>query len=286
MIICVVGPTGVGKTRLSEMLAKKYDGIIVNADAMQVYQEMNIGTAKYKKEEDLGNEHYLFNIVSPSQNYTVYDYQKDLRKILEEKKDRNIILVGGTGLYVKAGLYNYEFEERTTAETFDNLSNRELYELLKVRGRLDDTIHINNRKRMVSRLNSNSNHSLKNELLYPNTLFIGLTNKRESLYHNIDLRVDKMIEEGLIEEVKGLYSKYGHTKALDTGIGYKEVIEYLEGNIELDKAIELIKARSRRYAKRQYTWFNNQMSIEWFDVDLQKFENTIEEVERYIDEHM
>ncbi len=282
MIICVVGPTAVGKTKLSEELALKYDGIVVNSDAMQVYKELNIGTAKYTEEESSGKTHYLFDIASPKDVYTVYDYQKDLRSIISKNKDKNIIIVGGTGLYLKAGLYNYEFTERV-AKSYDGYTNQELYELLKQKGDLDE-IHINNRKRMISRLNSSGNNHLKDELLYKDVYFIGLTTDRNNLYDRINKRVDVMIEDGLIDEVKTLYEKYGKTKALATGIGYKEIIDYLDGKITLEEATDLIKQRSRKYAKRQYTWFNHQMNVKWFQTDYQNFDNTIKEVINYIDE--
>lgn len=281
MILCILGPTGVGKTKLSEELSLKYDAIVVNCDAMQVYKEMNIGTAKLKKEENLGQKHYLFDIVSPSDQYTVYDYQKDVRQIIDNNIDKTIILVGGTGLYLKAGLYNYEFSERKT-QTYDEYSNEELYNLLKDRNELND-IHINNRRRMISRLNSSGNNSLKDELLYKDVKFIGLTTNREKLNKIIDKRVDKMMEEGLLEEVKILYSKYGQTKALKTGIGYKELILYLKGLTTLEESVRLIKLKSRKYAKRQYTWINHQMNIKWIDVDYENFNNTIKDAIEYIE---
>lgn len=283
MIICITGPTGVGKTLLSEILAEKYEAIVVNADAMQVYKELNIGTAKVTKEEMSSQKHFLFDIKNPDENYTVYDYQKDARKIFDEYKNKNIILVGGTGLYIKAALYNYEFEERDN-ENYDEFTNEELYEMLKKENKLDD-IHINNRKRMISRLNSTGNNNLKNELLYPDVKFIGLTTDRETLYNKINKRVDVMIENGLLEEVKSVYAKYGKTKALNTGIGYKEIIEHLNGNISLEDSIELIKTKSRKYAKRQYTWFNNQMDIKWFQTDYKNFENTVKEVTNFIEKN-
>lgn len=281
MIICVLGPTGVGKTKLSEELSLKYDAIIVNADAMQVYREMNIGTAKYTENEDLGQEHFLFDIVAPNEDYTVYDYQKDLRQLLKTYKDRNVILVGGTGLYVKAGLYNYEFTERET-KTYEEYTNEELYEMLKERGDAGD-VHINNRRRMISRLNSNGHHSKKDELLFNDVYFVGLTTDRENLYKRIDARVDEMLKEGLLEEVTDLYKTYGLTKAMRTGIGYKELVCYLKGLMTSEEAVRLIKQRSRKYAKRQYTWFNHQMDVKWFDVNYENFSETIEEVERYIE---
>ena len=278
MIICVLGPTGVGKTKVSEYLSKKYDGVVINADAMQVYKELNIGTAKIKKEEMSSKKHYLFDIKKPNEFYSVYYYQKDSRKIIEENKDKNIIIVGGTGLYVKACLYNYEFDEIIKRNTYDDYTNEELYQLLEKMGKLDE-VHINNRKRMISKLNSSPNNNGKNELLYDNVVMIGLTSDRKKLYDRIDKRVDEMINEGLVDEVKRLYDKYGNTKSLTTGIGYKEIINYLDGLITLDDAIELIKSRSRKYAKRQYTWFNNQMNLKWFNIE----EDTFDDIVKYID---
>ena len=281
MIIVISGPTGTGKTKLSEVLSTKYNLPIVNADSMQVYKNLDIGTAKVTKEEKNDMPHYLFDIKSPDENYTVYDYQKDVRKILENNKD--IILVGGTGLYIKAALYNYEFEEKEKDLSLEELSNDELYEMLLKRN--IKNIHKNNRQRMISYLNSSGNNNLKDELLYDDAVFIGLTTNRETLYKRIDDRVDKMVDDGLLDEVKSVYHKYGKTKALSTGIGYKEIISFLDGDISLDEAIEKIKTNSRHYAKRQYTWFNNQMNIKWFDVDYNDFNNTIKDVEDYIEEN-
>lgn len=281
MIICVLGPTGVGKTRLSEILAVKYNAIIINADAMQVYKELNIGTAKITKEEIQDVEHYLFDIKEPYEDYSVYDYQKDVRKILDNNKNKNVILVGGTGLYVKAALYNYEFSEVTTKNEYEDYTNEELYDMLKQQNRADG-VHVNNRRRLISKLNSSNNNNLKNELLYDKVIFIGLTTDRAKLYEIINHRVDKMVKDGLLEEVKRLYNRYGKVKSLSTGIGYKELIEYLDGYISLDEAIDKIKSRSRKYAKRQYTWFNNQMNITWFNTDYDNFDNTINEVDGYI----
>ena len=278
MIIVITGPTGVGKTRLSEELSSKYHMPIINSDSMQVYKELNIGTAKIKDEEKNNMPHYLFDIKNPDENYTVFDYQKDIRKILENNK--NVILVGGTGLYIKAALYNYEFEERETNEEYNDFTNEELYQKLLSRG--INNIHKNNRQRMISALNSNGNNNLKDELLYDDVYFIGLTTDRKELYKIIDDRVDQMIEEGLVEEVKSLYKKYGKTKSLMTGIGYKEIISFLDGEITLEEAIKKIKTNSRHYAKRQYTWFNNQMNIKWFNIDYLDFDNTIKDVENYI----
>lgn len=283
MLIVITGPTGVGKTKLSIELAKKYNGIVVNADSMQVYKDLNIGTAKIKEEEKEKIPHLLFDIVSPTEMYTVYDYQKDLRKILNDYKDRNIIIIGGTGLYIKAGLYDYEFKEEEKNNSFDKLSNDELYE--KVKEKYPNTdVHINNRKRLVRLLNKENDSNNGNNLLY-DVIFIGLTTDRDTLYERINSRVDKMFEEGLLEEVKNLYDRKIYGKAISTGIGYKELYDYFDGKISLNEAKNLIKQRSRHYAKRQYTWFNNQMRINWFKVNFYDFDKTISEVEDFIDKN-
>lgn len=283
MILAIVGPTGVGKTRLSIELAKKYNAIIINCDAMQVYQGMDIGTAKIKKSEKEGIPHYLFDIKDVTDNYTVYDYQKDARKIIEAHKDQNIIFVGGTGLYLKAALYSYEFnEENTTTNEYEELTNDELYNLALKK---DPTmnIHKNNRKRLVRFLNKETIGIPTSKPLY-NATYIGLTCERSLLYERINNRVDEMFHKGLLDEVKSFYDKKINSKALSTAIGYKELFAYFNGEITLDEAKDLIKKNSRHYAKRQYTWFNNQMNITWFNVDFNNFNNTIKEVEKYINE--
>ena len=284
MIYVVCGPTGVGKTKLSVMLAKKYNGIVVNADSMQVYKYLDIGTAKVTESEKEGVPHLLFDIVKPNELYTVFDYQRDLRKVIEENKDKNIILVGGSGLYIKAGLYDYKFAlEEEKQNTYDDLDNETLYKMVK---ELDENtdIHINNRKRLIRRLNQKCVSSEGNKLLY-DAIFIGLTTSRDKLYERINKRVDEMIDDGLIDEVKSLYDKNIRSKAIMTGIGYKELYDYFDSKISLEEAIDLIKKRSRHYAKRQYTWFNNQMDIKWFDVDFNNFDNTYKSVVKYIEEN-
>ena len=282
MILAIVGPTGVGKTKLSIELAKKYHAIIMNCDAMQVYKGMNIGTAKIKEDEKEGIPHYLFDIKDVSDNYTVYDYQKEARKFIEENKDKNIIFVGGSGLYLKAALYNYEFQENDkTTNTYDDLSNEELYErALKKDPNMN--IHKNNRKRLVRFLNKETIDIPTSKPLY-DAIYIGLTCDRETLYEKINKRVDKMFEDGLIDEVKSFYDKKINSKAIQTAIGYKELYKYFDGEISLEEAKDLIKKNSRHYAKRQYTWFNNQMNITWFNVDFNNFNKTIEKVIKFIE---
>ena len=234
MIYVIAGPTGVGKTKLSIMLAKKTNGIIINADSMQVYKELNIGTAKIKEEEKEGISHYLFDIKSISEDYNAFHYQQEGRQLLEKYKDKNIIIVGGTGLYIKALLYDYKFEDKGNI-------NKPLY----------------------------------------NFKMIGLTRDRNDLYKLINDRVDLMIKEGLLEEAKELYEKYPNSRSLNAAIGYKELFEYFKGNTSLEEAIEKIKQNSRHYAKRQYTFFNNQFSnIKWYNIDEISFEDIVDDILR------
>ncbi len=281
MIVVICGPTGVGKTKLSIELAKKYNGIVINADAMQVYKDLNIGTAKIKEEEKENIPHFLFNICDVSKNYTVYDYQQDLRKIIKKYKDKNIFLVGGSGLYIKAGLFDYQFEEEKTKIDFSSFTNEELYQMaLKKNNNMN--IHINNRRRLERYLSKKETTKLGNNILYNNVYFIGLTTDRKNLYNIINKRVDKMIEDGLIDEVKNFYDNKIFTKSLNTGIGYKELYKYFNNEISLNEAIELIKKNTRHYAKRQYTFFNNQLPVKWFEVDFNDFNKTIKTVIEYI----
>ncbi|MBR1416377.1 MAG: tRNA (adenosine(37)-N6)-dimethylallyltransferase MiaA [Bacilli bacterium] len=280
MILSIVGPTGVGKTKLSIELAKRFNAIIINNDAMQVYKYLNIGTAKPTLEEKEGIKHYLLDFVDPTINYTVYDYQKDVRKIINDNKDKNIIFVGGTGLYLKAALFDYRFEEETTNNNYEDLSNEELYNLALQKDK-KMLIHKNNRQRLIRFLNKENSVVVEPKLLYP-TIFIGLTTDRNNLYKRINDRVDSMIKNGLIDEVKQLYDNKINSKAINTAIGYKELYKYFNKEISLDEAIELIKKNSRHYAKRQYTWFNNQMNIKWFNTNYNDFNKTIYEVLDYI----
>ena len=282
MIICVVGPTAVGKTKLSVELAKKYNGVVINCDVMQVYKDLNIGTAKASKEEQEGIKHELLDFVSVTDDYTVFDYQKDARRLIEEYKDRNIIFVGGTGLYLRAALYDYQFkEEKKNYNSYDELSNDEVYQLALKKDKTIN-IHPNNRQRLVRFLNMDDNVKTDSKELYK-AVYIGLTTNRDELYERIDNRVDKMIKEGLIEEVKTFYDKNIRCKSLMTGIGYKELYDYFDKKYSLDEAIDLIKKNSRHYAKRQYTYFNHQLPVEWFQTDYSNFDNTVQEVFNYIE---
>lgn len=281
MILAIIGPTAVGKTKLSIELAKKYNAIIINCDAMQVYQGLDIGTAKATLEEQEGIPHELLDFVPVTQNYTVYDYQKDARKLLEKYQGRNIIFVGGTGLYLKSALYDYRFYEETTTNSYDNLTNEELYNLALAKDK-NMNIHPNNRKRLVRFLNKKVQECVEPKPLY-NFKIIGLTTSRDILYDKINKRVDVMFQSGLLTEVKSFYDQGIHSKALETGIGYKELYQYFDNKITIDEAKDLIKKNSRHYAKRQYTFFNHQLDVKWFNTNYEDFSKTIKEVENYIE---
>lgn len=285
-IIVILGPTAVGKTKLSVELAKKIDAEIINGDSMQVYKGMNIGTAKITTKEKENIPHHLFDIVDTSINYTIYDYQRDCRTLIKEilSRGKKVIIVGGTGLYIKAALYNYIFKKQTTSNNYDNLTNMEI--LAKINEhKVKTEIHPNNRKRLVRLLNKLENNEeptfQKDELLY-DASFIALTTPRENLYNKINNRVDEMFKNNLLEEVNSLKNKYNDSKALQSAIGYKEFIPYFNKEISIEEVKENIKKNSRHYAKRQYTFFIHQFNATWFETDYNNFENTVNEVYSYI----
>jgi len=283
MILAIVGPTGVGKTKLSVELAKKMDAVIINCDAMQVYKDLNIGTAKVTESEKEGIPHYLFDIRDVNEDYTVYDYQKDARRLIDHFKDKNIIFVGGTGLYLKSALYDYRFyDEVDNKKDYSNYSNEELYKMV-LKKDPDSKIHPNNRVRMERFLNKTDITKIEPKPLYEHVI-IGLTTDRDILYERINKRVDVMMENGLLDEVKSFYDKKIYSKPLMGGIGYKELYDYFDGKVSLEEALDKIKQNSRRYAKRQYTFFNNQLDVKWFDVDFDNFNNTINEVINYLED--
>lgn len=285
-IIVVAGPTASGKTALSIHLAKKYNAEVINADAQQVYKDVNIGTAKITKEEMENVKHHLLDFIPLDKNYSVKEYQEDGRNVLNNliNKNKNIVIVGGTGLYIKALLYDYKFSKETSSLDFSNLTNEELKkEVDKIYE--NNNIHINNRKRLERFLShyKTTGNIIKNTLekdkpLYDFTI-IYLNPDREELYKKINTRVDKMINEGLLNETENLkeYSK------LNSIIGYKELLEYINGKVSLEEAIENIKSDTRKYAKRQNTFFKNQFdNLNIFNVDYDNFNNTIKKVEDYL----
>lgn len=287
MIIAVVGPTGVGKTKMSISLAKRYNADIISCDSMQIYRKMDIGTAKVTINEKEGITHHMIDIKDAREDYSVYDYQKDARKVLDKliKDKRNVVIVGGTGLYLKALLYDYEFKENNgIRKDYSSYTNKELYDMVKKLDN-DTKIHVNNRQRLESYLNNHSDgrsNKASNKMIY-DAKIIGLTRPRCELYDAINKRVDKMMEEGLEEEARYFYDRKIFSKAINTAIAYKELYMYFDKKISKDDAVNLIKQRSRNYAKRQYTFFNHQLDVKWFNCDVNNFDNTIKEVVNYIE---
>ena len=286
MVIVITGPTATGKTDLGIYLAHKLDGEIINADSTQIYKGLDIATNKVQDTE--GVVHHLFNEKDLREDYSVFDYQKDARKAIDDILSRGKvpILVGGTGLYINAALYDYKFEDKANDE-YEGVSNDELYKML-LEVDPNTNIHLNNRVRVISALNyykaNGKPYSEKEkdfELLY-DTIFIGLTTDRDVLYYKINKRVDKMVEEGLVDEAKEIYDLGIRSKAVMTPIGPKELFDYFDGKCNLDEAINIIKSKSRKYAKRQYTWFHNQMKLKWFETNYDDFSKTEKEVLDYI----
>lgn len=287
--IVLAGPTGVGKTDLSLKLAKILDADIISCDSAQVYKEMNIGTAKIKESEMNGIKHYMLDVLEPIEKYSVGEYQRAVDKILaqKEKEGRAVILTGGTGLYINSvvnGLSSLPESEPKLRDELMALSVDELYEkLLELDPEAAEKIHKNNKKRVeraveVCLITGKKFSVLSKENVKNNNydfLKVCLTRDREILYKRIDKRVDIMMNEGLLDEVTALYKKYGGEILRKINIiGYTQLIDYLEGKISLETAVEFIKRDSRHYAKRQMTWFNNDSGYLWFDLEKQS-ENEI-----------
>ena len=287
--IVLAGPTGVGKTDLSLKLAKILDADIISCDSAQVYKEMNIGTAKIKESEMNGIKHYMLDVLEPIEKYSVGEYQRAVDKILaqKEKEGRAVILTGGTGLYINSvvnGLSSLPESEPKLRDELMALSVDELYEkLLELDPEAAEKIHKNNKKRVeraveVCLITGKKFSVLSKENVKNNNydfLKVCLTRDREILYERIDKRVDIMMSEGLLDEVTALYKKYdGEILRKINIIGYTQLIDYIEGKISLETAVEFIKRDSRHYAKRQMTWFNNDSGYLWFDLEKQS-ENEI-----------
>lgn len=285
-IIVIVGPTGVGKTKASIELAKRLNAEIINGDAVSVYKELNIASAKPTLEERGGINHYLLDKVDICDNYTIYDYQKDGRKAIEQikGKGKNIIVVGGTGLYIKSLLYDYKFHEEEI-NRYDDLTNDQIISKIKEYGKFD--IDYSNRRRIVrllSKLENNIPLSEKADIIYP-SIIIGLTTDRDTLYKVINNRVDNMLKNGLLDEINNLKDRYKDSRVLNSAIGYKEFNDYFNDN-NIENTVEKIKHNSRKYAKRQFTYFKNQFKTKWFDVSYDNFNKTIDEIYEYIKKEM
>lgn len=281
-VLVIVGPTAVGKTALSVELAHKFDGEIISGDSLQVYKKLDIGTAKIETKEMKGIPHHLIDVIEPDQNYSVADFQKTGRKLITEiiNRGRLPIVVGGTGLYIQSLLYDYHLgakEEAVTEvrkkyeEMAGKITKQQLWNYLKERDPLAaDKIHWNNQRKVIRALEvfEVTGYSIASPKENPARLYdycmIGLTTDRAFLYQRINQRVDEMIHAGLVEEARFVY-ELGDVQA-SQGIGYKEFYPYFRGEESLESAVEQLKLNSRRYAKRQLTWFRNRLDAQWFDL--------------------
>lgn len=287
-VVAIVGPTAVGKTELGIEIAKKLNGEIISGDSVQVYKGMNIGSAKVTTKEMQGIAHHLLDIKNPDEDYTAADFKVQVASLVEEitSRRRMPIIVGGSGLYIQAALYDYNFPDIKKDEEVTERLEQEVetsgmegvFERLKqVDPEQAEKIHPNNIRRVIRALEiyettGKTKSAWEKEQTFEspyNVIFIGLEMERERLYERINYRVDLMMEQGLIDEVQTLYNQgYKNTNAM-RAIGYKELIPYLEGKDALEDAIETLKRNSRRYAKRQYTWFRNKLDISWYSVTLE-----------------
>lgn len=284
-VFVLIGPTAVGKTKMSIELAKKFNGEIISGDSMQIYKGMDIGTAKVTPEEMEGVPHHLIDIKNPQDTFSVAEFQQLVRKKITEISARGKLpmIVGGTGLYIQSVIYDYQFSDAPSDEGFrKKLEERALTEgneslhqdLMKVDPEGAANIHPNNVRRVIRALEiyhctgktmSQFQENQIPDLLY-DTAVVGLTIEREKLYERINYRVDVMVEQGLLQEVEGLYQSGIRDCLSIQAIGYKELYDYFDGRLSLEEAIEQLKQNSRRYAKRQLTWFRNKMDVEWFDM--------------------
>jgi len=303
-IIVIVGPTAVGKTYVSVELAKKLNSEIISADSMQIYKEMNIGTAKVTEEEKHGITHHMIDFINPDENYSVSDFKNDAENIIDNMilKNNIPIIVGGSGLYVNSLIYDLDFGKAKSDGKFRDYytyyykehGEDALYEKLKkIDPESAEKIHKNNVKRVIRALEvyditgkkfSELNTDIRKKSNKYDCILVGLSMDRKILYERINQRVDKMLSDGLVEEVRSLMEK-GYEKHLVSmqGIGYKEIIEFLEGNIPLEEAVNILKRNTRRFAKRQYTWFLKDDNVKWFQIeDVKEIDMTLEKIYEYL----
>lgn len=303
-LLVIIGPTAVGKTKLSIELAHRFNAEIISGDSMQIYRGMDIGTAKIKKDEMEGIPHHLIDIKEPYENFSVAEFQHLVRAKIKEiaEKGKLPMIVGGTGLYIQSVIYDYRFADvpgdealrRKLEERANEIGNEALHKELMEKAPVSAAhIHPNNRRRVIRALEifhltgGKTMHDFQinqqPELMYQ-TALIGLTMEREKLYERINQRVDLMMKQGLLEEVKSLHSQGLRDCQSIQAIGYKEIYEYLDGKISLEQAVENLKQNSRRYAKRQLTWFRNKMDVQWFNMtDVTNLSKKIEEISQYVE---
>ena len=277
MILVLTGPTGSGKTDMAISLAKKLGGAIINADAFQVYRELNIATAKPSEAQRLEVPHFLFDFVPISSSYSVYEYQADLRATIANLQEihKPIIIAGGTGLYIRAGLYDYSFPEEKVVDlsVYEKMDEDTLYAALqKMDPEEAKTIHPHNRIRVLRAIKvylssgkkkSEIKAEQKHQPIYDDVYFFGLNAERAPLYERVNQRVEEMFKAGLVEENRALYEKYGETPRAFQAIGVKELFPYFRGEKNLEECKEEIQKNTRHYVKRQETFFRHQFDIHW-----------------------
>lgn len=293
-LLILTGPTSVGKTALSIALAKKVGGEIISADSMQVYKHMDIGSAKIRRSEMQSVPHHMLDILEPSEPFHIMLFQKYAKQYISEIQRRGHlpILVGGTGFYIQSVLYDIDF----TSETDDGAYREQLQQLGEKKGDIylhemlkevdpvsAETIHPNNRKRVIraleyhhltgERISEHNEEQHEKESAYRACYFV-LNDVREKIYARIDERVEQMLKDGLVDEVKGLMQR-GCTKEMTAmqGLGYKEILDYLNGDISLERAVYLIKRDTRHFAKRQLTWFRREKDVIWINKDDFAYDN-------------
>ena len=267
-----------GKSETALEVAKAFNAEVVNGDAFQCYKEMDIGVAKPPKEYFSIVPHHLFSFVDITRDYSIADYQKDLRKTVDEilSRDKNVVIVGGSGLYIRSALYDYEFVEdpKVDMSKYEQMTNDELYQqLVKIDPKQAEIVHKNNRKRVLraieiylgqGKTKSEVIDSQEHKLVYDAKFFVRNMD-RSYLYSLIDSRVDRMVEQGLLDEVKTIYEKYGDSCRALQAIGYKELIPVIKGEYNLEYGIELVKKNSRNYAKRQVTYIKHQFPVVFYE---------------------
>ncbi|TDM04145.1 tRNA (adenosine(37)-N6)-dimethylallyltransferase MiaA [Macrococcus carouselicus] len=294
-LVVIVGPTAVGKTALSIELAKRIKGEVISGDAIQVYEGMDIGSAKITADEMDGVPHHLIDILAPDEPYSAAQFKTMAEDLIAEIHGRGHVpmIVGGTGLYVQSVIYDYGFsdEDQETArqfeEMFSQLSPEDRYTLLEdLDPQAAGTIHPNNQQRVLRALvyyhihKTSITEQKKSPILSEryDVILVGLNMERALLYDRINMRVDMMIEAGLIEEVRRLQAAgYGDARSM-TAIGYKELLTYLDGKTTLETATDKLKQNSRRFAKRQLTWFRNQLELHWYDTNEQSTEEIVDSI--------
>lgn len=297
-LVIITGPTGVGKTDISIQLAKRINGEIISADSVQVYKYMDIGSAKIMPEEMQGVKHYLIDILDPREKFNIYEFKKAASNAIDEiySKGKIPIIAGGTGFYIQSVLYDIDFSDETDSDNgirqkYENLAkekgNEYVHNILRqIDSESADLIHANNLKRVIRALEyyemnhekiSVHNAAQSTKISPFNFMYFVLNRQRDTLYERINKRVDNMLEQGLIDEVKWLLS-HGYHKDLTSmqGLGYKEMVKYIEGEYSLDDAVEIIKRDTRHFAKRQLTWFKREKNVNM--INYEDFENNSDKI--------